>query len=66
MLILSRKSMQKIQIGDSVAITVLGVRGKQVRIGIDAPAGIQILRSELQDPMKELPTALVPPGNRIH
>lgn len=47
MLVLSRKSMQKIHIGDSVVVTVLGIRGTRVRIGIDAPTDFHVLRSEL-------------------
>ena len=48
MLLLSRKSMERIQIGDDVVVTVLEIRGNQVRIGIDAPKEIHIVRSELQ------------------
>ena len=49
MLVLSRKSNERIQIGDSVVVTVLEIRGNKVRIGIDAPKEIHVLRSELQD-----------------
>jgi len=47
MLVLSRKSQEQIQIGDNVVVTVLQIRGNQVRIGIDAPKEIHVLRSEL-------------------
>ena len=47
MLVLSRKSTERIQIGDSIVITVLEIRGDNVRIGIDAPRVIKVLRSEL-------------------
>ena len=49
MLVLSRKPMERIHIGDSVVVTVLEVRGNKVRIGIDASQDIHVLRSELLD-----------------
>ena len=49
MLVLSRKLMESIHIGDSVVVTVLEVRGNKVRLGIDAPEEIHVLRSELLD-----------------
>ncbi len=48
MLVLSRKETQQLKIGDNVTITVLEVKGNIVRIGIDAPPGVRILRGELQ------------------
>ncbi len=47
MLVLSRKANEQIQIGDGITITILRVRGDQIRIGIDAPREIQVRRSEL-------------------
>jgi len=49
MLVLSRKLTESIHIGDSVVVTVLEIRGNKVRLGIDAPKEIHVLRSELQD-----------------
>ena len=49
MLVFSRKSTESIHIGDSIVVTVLEVRGGKVRIGIDAPKHIHVIRSELQD-----------------
>lgn len=49
MLVLSRKPMQRIHIGDSVVVTLIEIRGNRVRIGIDAPKHIHVLRGELQD-----------------
>ncbi|MGB6045309.1 MAG: carbon storage regulator [Pirellulales bacterium] len=49
MLVLSRKLQQSIRIGDSVTITILQVKGKSVRIGIEAPESIKIVRGELPD-----------------
>ena len=48
MLVLSRREGEKIIIGDSVAITVVRVSGEKVRIGIEAPEDVLILRGELE------------------
>jgi carbon storage regulator len=45
--VLTRKQKQTITIGDDITITVLRVKGHSVKIGIDAPRGIRVLRSEL-------------------
>lgn len=47
MLVLTRKSEQKIIIGKDIIITVLKVQGDQVSIGIEAPKSVQILREEI-------------------
>ena len=47
MLILTRKSGESITIGDDVKVTVVEVKGKQVRIGIDAPRSYTIHREEI-------------------
>jgi carbon storage regulator len=46
-LVLSRKSQERIQIGDQITISVLAVKGNVVRIGIEAPTNIHIVRGEL-------------------
>jgi carbon storage regulator len=53
MLIVTRNKGQRIMIGDDVVVTVLDVRGKQVRIGIDAPENINILREELLEDVND-------------
>ena len=55
MLVLSRKSMECIRIGDNVVVSVLEIRGNKVRIGIDAPREIQVVRSELLDQVPDAP-----------
>ncbi len=50
MLVLSRKQDQKIKIGDDVVITVVEVKGRYVRLGIEAPREVRIVRTELVDP----------------
>ena len=47
MLILSRKISENIIIGDDITLSVLDVRGNQVRIGIDAPRNISVHREEI-------------------
>jgi carbon storage regulator len=47
MLVLTRKSQEKIQIGDNITITILRVKGQAVRVGIDAPRDVRVLRTEL-------------------
>ncbi len=47
MLVLSRKQNEQIQIGEGVTVTVLGVKGNVVKIGIEAPRSVRILRAEL-------------------
>ena len=55
MLVLSRKSMEGILIGDSVVVHVLAIRGNKVRIGIDAPKDVHVLRNELLDRVSNAP-----------
>ena len=47
MLILTRKIGENLIIGDDVVVKVLGVKGNQVRIGVDAPKDVDIMREEL-------------------
>lgn len=47
MLVLSRKTRESIVIADDITITVLGVVGKQVRVGIDAPRNVAVHREEI-------------------
>jgi carbon storage regulator len=47
MLVLTRKPQEKIRIGDDIIITVLRMKGKSVRLGIEAPGNVQVLRGEL-------------------
>ena len=47
MLILTRRVGESLMIGDDVPITVLGVKGNQVRIGVDAPKEVAVHREEI-------------------
>lgn len=52
MLILTRRISESIIIGDDVKITVLGVKGNQVRLGIDAPKHLSVHREEIYERIK--------------
>ena len=47
MLVLTRKLNEKIVIGNSIRVSVVAIRGGQVRLGIEAPADVNIVREEL-------------------
>ena len=53
MLILTRKLGESIAIGDDVKITFLEIKGKQLRIGIEAPKQIPVHRSEIYEAIQE-------------
>jgi carbon storage regulator len=55
MLVLSRKESQRIRLGDSIVITIVKISGDKVRIGIDAPGDVLVLRDELEP--REQPSA---------
>ena len=52
MLILSRKVDEKVVIGDDITISIIEIRGDQVRIGIDAPKKVKVFRQEVYDAIK--------------
>jgi carbon storage regulator len=52
MLILTRRIGETIRIGPHIVVTVLGVKGSQVRIGIDAPKDVEVHREEIFDRIK--------------
>ena len=47
MLVLTRKQQEQIQIGDNVTITILKIKGRAVRLGIEAPRQVKVVRGEL-------------------
>lgn len=53
MLVLTRKTGESIKINDDVTVTVVQVRGKQVRIGIDAPKEMKVHREEIYQAIKK-------------
>jgi carbon storage regulator len=57
MLVLGRKLGERIVVGEDVVVTILGVRGHQVRVGIDAPRAVSVLRGELHAPPAQVGAA---------
>lgn len=63
MLVLSRKIQEQVRIGDNITLTILQVKGKTVRVGIEAPRDVRVIRGELpakdkqQVPAEEEPAA---------
>lgn len=53
MLILTRRVGETLMIGDEVTVTVLGVKGNQVRIGVNAPKDVAVHREEIYERIKQ-------------
>jgi carbon storage regulator len=49
MLVLSRKPGEKVYIGNNITITVVEIKGNRIRLGIEAPGTVPVLRAELND-----------------
>jgi carbon storage regulator len=52
MLVISRKSGERVCLGDDITVTVLEVVGSTVRLGIDAPAEVRVFRHEIWEAVK--------------
>jgi carbon storage regulator len=53
MLILTRRVGETLMVGDDVTVTVLGVKGNQVRIGVNAPKDVAVHREEIYDRIRK-------------
>jgi carbon storage regulator len=60
-LVLSRRSHESIRIGDTIVVTVLEVRGDHVRLGIDAPADVEVHRQEVYEAIQAANTSAASP-----
>ena len=60
MLVLTRKPGEKIRIGDEIVLTVIEIKGNRIKLGIDAPTDVSIVRGELCDWSAETPQARTP------
>ncbi len=49
MLILSRKINEKIMIGEDISLTIIEIRGDQVKVGVEAPKSVKVFRQEVYD-----------------
>ena len=63
MLILSRREAESICLGDNIVLTVVALGNDRVRIGVQAPPGVRILRSELEVESATLPLQVLPFAN---
>jgi carbon storage regulator len=52
MLILSRKVNEKVMIGDDISVSIIEIRGDQVRLGVDAPKTVKVFRQEVYNEIK--------------
>jgi len=53
MLVLARKASEAIKIGDAITVKVIAIRGGQVKIGIEAPSGVRIIRVDTHSTARE-------------
>ncbi len=61
MLVLSRRENERIRLGKSIVVTVVRVSGDKVRLGIEAPRDVLVLREELEPHGDEVPTTVATP-----
>jgi carbon storage regulator len=65
MLILTRRVGETLMIGDNVTVTVLGVRGNQVRVGVNAPRDVSVHREEIYERVRCVENGAGGAGSRV-
>ena len=65
MLILTRRVGEKVMIGDEISVTVLRVKGNQVRLGVEAPKSVSVQREEIFNRMKHEAEGHAEPGEEL-
>ncbi|HHM2297778.1 TPA: carbon storage regulator CsrA [Legionella anisa] len=66
MLILTRRIGETVVVGDDVFITILGIKGNQIRLGFDAPDHVSIHRQEIYLKVQEEKSIYMNSGNRVN
>lgn len=66
MLVLTRKAQQQIRVGENVIITIVRIKGNAVRVGIDAPKNVRVVRAELPKLSDEVEIVDMTPGKLVH
>jgi carbon storage regulator len=62
MLVLTRKLGEQILVGKDITITVLAIQGNRIRLGVKAPEGVPVVRTELNDcPAPDAPRCVIRP-----
>lgn len=64
MLVLSRKCEQSLLLGDDIVVTVLGIEGDRVKLGIQAPRSVSVLRQEVYQQVQSSNTSAAAPRTR--
>ena len=65
MLILTRRVGETLMVGDDVTVTVLGVKGNQVRIGVNAPKDVAVHREEIYERIRKENEGSKPPRLKV-
>ena len=63
MLILSRKVNEKIMIGEDISLTIIEIRGDQVKVGVEAPKTVKVFRHEVYEAIQNENRAAAAPGS---
>lgn len=65
MLILSRKMNEKIMIGEDISLTIIEIRGDQVKVGVEAPKSVKVFRQEVYEAIQSENRAAAVSGTNL-